>query len=93
MATQKLRVQFHSDGFCALLHDDGIKQAVHSAAEGILAATAPHTAHYQVVDGESGFGGGRCASFVESTDRAGYYLQAQQKVLEYAAASGGGSGE
>lgn len=85
MSVKKMRIEFHSEGFRELLHDDGIKQEVHSAAESILAATSPYESHYQVVDGESSFGGGRCASFVESIDIAGYYLQSKSKVLEYAA--------
>lgn len=85
MSNASVRIEHKSEGWREILHSEGVHALCDAQASAILAATG-HESHYQVVTGgHSGFGGGRAAAYVESTDAAGYWLQAKHKVLERAA--------
>lgn len=86
MAKASVRVKHLSEGWREILSCGEVAALCSAEAEKIKSATG-HPDHYQVADGTSSFGGGRAASYVESADDAGFWLQATQKTMERAVGS------
>ena len=81
---QKVKLEFISDGFKAILESDGTRQLVEDAATKIQAAAnaeVKDSEGFSVETWHGNYGGGRWIGSVTSLDEAAAKAQSEDKVL------------